>query len=80
MESAPFAALIDQDTLVYWREKPVKVLSIFGSRPESIKMAPVVKELKRHADRITSLVCVTGQHRQMLDRLCRCLPLNRIAI
>ena len=45
------------------------VLSIIGTRPEAIKMAPVVKELARHPDRIRSLVCSTGQHRQMLDQV-----------
>jgi len=47
----------------------VKILSIFGTRPEAIKMAPVVKELKRHKDTFESLVCVTAQHRQMLDQV-----------
>ncbi|MFN0112766.1 MAG: non-hydrolyzing UDP-N-acetylglucosamine 2-epimerase [Blastocatellia bacterium] len=46
----------------------MKVLSIFGTRPEAIKMAPVVKELSRHSE-ITSKVCVTAQHRQMLDQV-----------
>lgn len=45
------------------------VLSIFGTRPEAIKMAPVVKELERHPDRFNSMVCVTAQHRQMLDQV-----------
>jgi UDP-N-acetylglucosamine 2-epimerase len=45
------------------------VLSVIGTRPEAIKMAPVVKELARHPDRIRSLVCSTGQHRQMLDQV-----------
>lgn len=44
----------------------IKVLSIFGTRPESIKMAPVIKELAGR-DEFDSLVCVTAQHRQMLD-------------
>ncbi|MBR0161124.1 MAG: UDP-N-acetylglucosamine 2-epimerase (non-hydrolyzing) [Oscillospiraceae bacterium] len=44
------------------------VLSIFGTRPEAIKMAPVVKELERRPN-IRSLVCVTAQHRQMLDQV-----------
>src|SRR5438309_1248930 len=43
------------------------VLSIIGTRPEGIKMAPVVKALQQHPDKIRSVVCVTGQHRQMLD-------------
>ena len=45
-----------------------KVLSIFGTRPEAIKMAPVVKELERR-DGIKSVVCVTAQHRDMLDQV-----------
>ena len=45
------------------------VLSIFGTRPEAIKMAPVVGELRRHPGSVRSLVCVTGQHRQMLDQV-----------
>lgn len=48
--------------------KPVKVLSVFGTRPEAIKMAPLVKELERREE-ITSLVCVTAQHREMLDQV-----------
>lgn len=46
----------------------MKVLSIFGTRPEAIKMATVVKELSRHAA-IENRVCVTAQHRQMLDQV-----------
>lgn len=46
-----------------------RVLSIFGTRPEAIKMAPVVKELQKHPSRFESLVCVTAQHRQMLDQV-----------
>jgi UDP-N-acetylglucosamine 2-epimerase (non-hydrolysing) len=45
-----------------------RVLSIFGTRPEAIKMAPVVRALEASAD-FTSQVCVTGQHRQMLDQV-----------
>lgn len=47
----------------------LKVLTVFGTRPEAIKLAPVVKELARHSDRILSRVCVTAQHRQMLDQV-----------
>jgi UDP-N-acetylglucosamine 2-epimerase (non-hydrolysing) len=47
----------------------MKILSIFGTRPEAIKMAPVVKELNRHQGGFTSVVCVTAQHRQMLDQV-----------
>ena len=46
----------------------VKVLSVFGTRPETIKMAPLVKELEKRNE-IDSVVCVTGQHRQMLDQV-----------
>lgn len=47
----------------------MRVLSIFGTRPEAIKMAPVVKELENHPNKIESIVCVTGQHREMLDQV-----------
>ncbi|WP_082389913.1 non-hydrolyzing UDP-N-acetylglucosamine 2-epimerase [Ornatilinea apprima] len=46
----------------------IKVLSIFGTRPEAVKMAPVVKQLEAHPE-IESRVCVTAQHRQMLDQV-----------
>ena len=46
----------------------IKVLSIFGTRPEAIKMAPVVEYLKGD-DRFISKVCVTAQHREMLDQV-----------
>lgn len=45
------------------------ILSVFGTRPEAIKMAPVVKELSRRSENFNSLVCVTAQHRQMLDQV-----------
>ena len=46
----------------------MRVLSVFGTRPEAIKMAPVVRALSQHKD-ISSRVCVTGQHREMLDQV-----------
>ena len=46
----------------------IKVLSIFGTRPEAIKMAPLIKKLKT-SEKIQSIVCVTAQHRQMLDQV-----------
>lgn len=49
--------------------KKIKVLTIFGTRPEAIKMAPVVKELNMQSDRFESLVAVTAQHREMLDQV-----------
>jgi UDP-N-acetylglucosamine 2-epimerase (non-hydrolysing) len=47
----------------------LKILSIFGTRPEAIKMAPIVKELEKHPNLLSSRVCVTAQHRQMLDQV-----------
>ena len=49
--------------------KPIKVMTIFGTRPEAIKMAPVVLELQRHPGKIESIVAVTAQHREMLDQV-----------
>ena len=46
----------------------IKVMSIFGTRPEAIKMAPLVKELEKREE-IKSIVCVTAQHRKMLDQV-----------
>jgi UDP-N-acetylglucosamine 2-epimerase (non-hydrolysing) len=45
------------------------ILSIFGTRPEAIKMAPVVQQLSQHPQYMRSVVCVTAQHRQMLDQV-----------
>ena len=42
---------------------------VFGTRPEAIKMAPLVKEFQKHLDSFQTIVCVTGQHRQMLDQV-----------
>ena len=44
----------------------IRVMSVFGTRPEAIKMAPLVLELKKYPE-IESICCVTAQHRQMLD-------------
>lgn len=54
-----------------WRAKVkrLKVLTILGTRPEAIKMAPVIKELEKYPDEITSLICATAQHREMLDQV-----------
>ncbi|MFD0871866.1 non-hydrolyzing UDP-N-acetylglucosamine 2-epimerase [Paenibacillus residui] len=49
--------------------KKIKVMTVFGTRPEAIKMAPLVKELEKHPDQIESLVCVTAQHRQIMDQV-----------
>ena len=46
-----------------------KVMFVFGTRPEAIKMAPLVKECQKHHDLLDVIVCVTGQHREMLDQV-----------
>ena len=50
----------------------IKVMSVFGTRPEAIKMAPLVKEL-RSREEIESICCVTAQHREMLDSVMQVL-------
>ncbi|MHC0036523.1 non-hydrolyzing UDP-N-acetylglucosamine 2-epimerase [Pseudoneobacillus sp. C159] len=50
-------------------ERPIKVMTIFGTRPEAIKMAPLVLELNKHPEHFESIVTVTAQHRQMLDQV-----------
>ncbi|MDQ0089839.1 UDP-N-acetylglucosamine 2-epimerase (non-hydrolyzing) [Paenibacillus anaericanus] len=47
----------------------IKVMTIFGVRPEAIKMAPLILELEKHPEHIESVVCVTAQHREMLDQV-----------
>lgn len=49
--------------------KKIKVMTVFGTRPEAIKMAPIVLELAKHPDKITPVVAVTAQHREMLDQV-----------
>ncbi|MBQ1940488.1 MAG: UDP-N-acetylglucosamine 2-epimerase (non-hydrolyzing), partial [Selenomonadaceae bacterium] len=49
--------------------KKIKVMTVFGTRPEAIKMAPVVLELAKHPEEITPVVAVTAQHRDMLDQV-----------
>ncbi len=46
-----------------------KVMLVFGTRPEAIKMAPLVKEFQKYPEEFETIVCVTGQHRQMLDQV-----------
>lgn len=46
----------------------MKIMSVFGTRPEAIKMAPVIKELNKY-DEVENIVCVTGQHKEMLDQV-----------
>ena len=53
-----------------------KILVVFGTRPEAIKLAPVVKALEREPDRFAVVSCVTGQHREMLDEMIRAFELR----
>ena len=53
-----------------------KVFLVFGTRPEAIKMAPLVLELKKHTEKFETVVCVTGQHRQMLDQVLKCFEIR----
>lgn len=50
-------------------DKKISVMTVFGTRPEAIKMAPLVKELENNSDKIKSIVTVTAQHREMLDQV-----------
>lgn len=47
----------------------MKVILVFGTRPEAIKMAPLVKEFQKYPEKFETIVCVTGQHREMLDQV-----------
>ena len=53
----------------------LKVMSVFGTRPEAIKMAPLALELQKY-DEIESVICVTAQHREMLDSVMECFGLE----
>jgi UDP-N-acetylglucosamine 2-epimerase (non-hydrolysing) len=55
--------------------KKITVLSVFGTRPEAIKMAPLIKQLDI-SENINSLVCVTAQHREMLDQVLKGFDIN----
>ena len=58
------------------RRGPKKILVVFGTRPEAIKLAPVVKALEREPDKFAVVTCVTGQHREMLDEMIRAFELR----
>jgi UDP-N-acetylglucosamine 2-epimerase (non-hydrolysing) len=53
------------------RAPPLKVLTVFGTRPEAVKLGPVIRELERYPRQIASRTCVTAQHRDMLDQVLR---------
>src|SRR5690554_2423329 len=52
-------------------EQKKRVMLVFGTRPEAIKVAPLVKIFQKYTDRFETIVCVTGQHREMLDQVLR---------
>jgi UDP-N-acetylglucosamine 2-epimerase (non-hydrolysing) len=58
-------------------KKRIKVLAVFGTRPEAIKLAPVIHELQRRRDTFLARVCITAQHREMLDQV---LELFKISV
>ena len=51
------------------KSKMIKVLFVFGTRPEAIKMAPVIKKFEQNSENFTTRICVTAQHREMLDQV-----------
>lgn len=53
----------------------IKVMTVFGTRPEAIKVAPLIKELEKR-ENINSIVCVTAQHREMLDQVIETFNIN----
>ncbi len=61
-------SLLQCDIVRMGRHLPIKILSVFGTRPEAIKMAPLVMALQRD-ERFDARVCVTGQHRELLDQV-----------
>ena len=56
-------------TQINYRNRMKKVMLVFGTRPEAIKMAPLVKAFQDKKDDFETIVCVTGQHREMLDQV-----------
>lgn len=56
--------------------KPLRVMSIFGTRPDAVKMAPVVLELAKYPDQIQQVTVSTGQHREMLDQVMRVFDIH----
>ncbi|GMQ79234.1 MAG: UDP-N-acetylglucosamine 2-epimerase (non-hydrolyzing) [Anaerolineae bacterium] len=59
----PLGAVID------WKNVVLKILTILGTRPEAIKLAPVIKKLQKHPTKISCKLCVTAQHRHLLDQV-----------
>ena len=57
-----------------------KVMLVFGTRPEAIKMCPLVKEFQKHPTEFETIVCVTGQHREMLDQVKECKSVEKVTL
>lgn len=57
-------------------ENRIKVLIVFGTRPEAIKMAPVIKQFELNRERFETIICVTAQHREMLDQVMNLFEIN----
>lgn len=53
-----------------------KIMLVFGTRPEAIKMAPLAKELQKHSEDFQTIICLTGQHREMLDQVMNLFDLH----
>lgn len=69
-DSASSGENVEKRISAMWdKNRKLKVMTVFGTRPEAIKMCPLVLELKKHPDTIEPIVCVTAQHRQMLDQV-----------
>src|SRR2546430_610016 len=51
------------------KHAPLRILSVFGTRPEAIKMSPLILGMRRAPKRFVPIVCVTGQHREMLRQV-----------
>lgn len=74
-EQANNAAAAEAPAQEVTMSKRIKVMSVFGTRPEAIKMAPLVLELQKHPE-IESIVCITAQHREMLDSVMDCFGIR----
>ena len=67
-----YKAMLTQKTcrkMLYMKRKTIKAMFIFGTRPEAIKMAPVIKKCEQNREKFTTRICVTAQHREMLDQV-----------
>ena len=58
-------------------QKKIKVMMVFGTRPEAIKMAPIVLQMRKYPEDILPIVAVTAQHREMLDQVLELFKIRR---